>query len=500
MKEFAPQGRYHFVVKQKVATVPATAFPVLYLDGDNGFTIMWSLVDYFLAHPSRSETWMRDTARAVGLFYDYCSACRNTKMDRRTQLRKFMSSLEHGTVDVDAETDPTGLYWAPTGLSKAKRLRSSLSRFIDWVIEEELEAKGLSTFKSPMKSNEKLTLSLLKTAKGIIGRSYMEHAKDHSAKAEDLRKIRNAFSYEFEDDPKAYINAQSEAKSFPLELVAPLLDYGFIKDPLATNPFEREDITAKMVTILLLFGGLRKSEPFHLWFNDIIPINEFECQARIYHPRLAQTNLIGEKNKTRDQYLRERNLRPRHDKLNPKSLKAGWKKLAVDKTTYHADIYWLHSSAQAMFVSLYTLYLSYRSKLMETYQKNRGHDHPFLFVSTGVDRRTGESYVGAPYSVSQFNKSYNKALNRLELHLGIKISRGKEAAMNPHALRHCFAQALSDMGVDTKIIQKCLHHRTINAQEAYKGVTSQKVQEALANYALTNPATNYLQINNKKIK
>lgn len=144
-----------------------------------------------------------------------------------------------------------------------------------------------------------------------------------------------------------------------------------------------------------------------------------------------------------------------------------------------------------------TLYLSYRSELMATYEKQRGHDHPFLFVSTGIDRRTGESYVGAPYSISQFNKSYNNALNRLESHLGMKIPRGRDEAMNPHSLRHLYAQALKDMGLSDKIIQKCLRHRTINAQEAYEGVSSQKVQDTLANYSITGSVQSFLQLTNK---
>lgn len=497
MKEFAPIGRHHFVVKQKVATVPATAFPILYLESDHGYTIMWSLVDYFLAYPSRSQTWMRDTARAIGLFYDYNTACQNSNTDRHTQLRKFMSCLEFGTIDTEAQTDPIGLYWAPTGLDKAKRLRGRLADFIDWVIEDELKSKGLSTFKAPRKKNEELTISLLKTAKGINKRSYMEHVKDPYQVAEHLKTTKNAFGYHFEDDPKTYLNAQSELKSFPVELIQPLLKYGFIKNPHATNLFDREDITAKMITLLLLFGGLRKSEPFHLWFNDIMPTNDFECQSRLYHPRLAKVNLLGEKDKTRDLYLRERKLRPRHDRMNSKSYHAGWKKLAVDKSSYHADIFFLHKSAEAMFVSLYTLYLSYRSKLMETYVREHGNDHPFLFVANGIDKRTGESYVGAPYSIGQFDKSYNKALDRLEVHLGMQIPRGRDSALNPHSTRHFYAQALEDMGVSDKVIQKCLRHRTINSQEAYKNVSAQKIRDTLSNYSVTAPIATTSQIRNK---
>ncbi|MGL6315691.1 site-specific integrase [Vibrio sp. WXL103] len=406
-----------------------------------------------------------------------------------------MSSLEHGTFNTD-NSDPTGLYWAPTGIKRAKTLRSCLSNFIDWLIEEEKDAKGISTFIPPVKQSEKLTLSLLKTANRIINNSFMAHTKSQNEIASQLLKTRKTFGYEFEDDPSTYFNAQSEAKSFPIELIAPLLEHGFIKDPLATNPFEREDITAKMITILLIFGGMRKSEPLHLWFNDVTPTPEFGCQITLYHPSAAKTNLIGEKDKTRKQYLKERGMLPRNSLANPKTLKAGWKKLAVDKNSYHADMFWLHKSAEALFSSLYTLYLNYRSKLLEIYKKNHNHDHPFLFVSTGIDHRTGESYEGSPYSIAQYNKSYSKALDRLETHIGLAIPRGREAALNPHSVRHFYAQALEDMGIDSKIIQRCLRQRTINAQQAYKGISTQKITETLNKYStINNPVNSQLKIN-----
>ncbi|NMU46829.1 site-specific integrase, partial [Vibrio parahaemolyticus] len=99
---------------------------------------------------------MRDTARAVGLFYDYCTACNITSVNQRTQLRKFMFSLENGTIDTN-EKDPTGLYWSPTGLTKAKRLIGSLSKFIYWVNQEESLSNGSTTFVAPTKNSEKLT-------------------------------------------------------------------------------------------------------------------------------------------------------------------------------------------------------------------------------------------------------------------------------------------------------------------------------------------------------
>ncbi|GEA22194.1 integrase [Vibrio harveyi] len=498
MREHAPIGRHHIVVKQTVVASPTTVFPILYLEGQHGYSIMWSLVEYFIAYASKSDSWMRDTARAVGLFYDFNKAYRSSDLDKTKQLRKFITSLEHGTIDTETHYDETGLYWAPTGLDKSKRLRTRLVAFIDWVDEQEAKEKetGKSDFKAHKKKNEKLALSLLKSARYIIGRSPMAHVKNPIKVAEKLSRSKSSLDYEFDDDPKTYQNSESETKSFPIELIAPLMQVGFIKDAEAENPFEREDITTKMITILLLFGGLRKGEPFHLWFNDIYPCDDFQCQAKLCHPRLAPTNLVGESDKTRQEYLKERRMRPRHDKMNPKSLKAGWKKLAVDKKTYHADVFFMHSAAEALFVSLYNIYLPYRRTLMETYIKEKGHDHPFLFVATGTDKRTGESYIGAPYSMHQFSKSYNKALDRVENHIGMKIERGRDSALNPHALRHCYAQLLDDMGVDRKVIQRCLHHRTINAQEAYKGISAQKVKDTLANYSTISALPSKLQLTN----
>ncbi|OEF08159.1 hypothetical protein A138_09600 [Vibrio crassostreae 9ZC77] len=494
MKEHVPIGRHHIVVKQKVATSTTTIFPVLYIEGANGYVVMWSLIRYFLAHSSKSDTWMRDTARAIGLFYDFNTKLRSLNLNKHAQFRNFLSCLECGTIDTESHLDKTGLYWAPAGLDKTKRLRTRLVAFIDWIESEHRETGGNSTFINSNNRNETLTLSLLRSARNIIERSPMSHTKSVQKVAQNLFRSQKALGYEFGEDPKAYINNHSENKAFPVELIAPLLEYGFVKKPLSDSLFEREDITAKMITILLLFGGLRKGEPFHIWFNDVIPYSDFKCQTKLYNPRLAKTNLWGEKSKTRQEYLKERHMRPRNDKMNSKSYRARWKSLAVDKKTFHADVFFLHPSAEALFVTLYQMYLVYRSKLMEIYVENNGHDHPFLFVSAGVDRRTGQSYLGAPYSVKAFTESYNKALIRLEQHLGLNIELGRNSALNPHALRHYYAQALTDAEINEKVIQKCMHHRTLYAQGSYKEVSALKVQEILSKSSVSNFALNKNQI------
>ncbi|ASG04266.1 site-specific integrase [Vibrio anguillarum] len=488
MKKSAPIARSHIVVKQRTTGRHSTAIPVLYLETDNGLAVMWSLVDYLTTFATKGDSWKRNTARAVGLFYDYTLARLSEDSPKKKILKEFVRDLRFGTIDPETHIDTTGLYWAPSGLRVSKRLSGCLESFILWVECEQKENSGLSTYIEQCDKGERLTLKGLHAGYSIAKFSMMEHVKDPKNIARKLLQKKLRFGYHFGHDPSSSLAGSYEYKSFPTELIAPIIEYGFIKDEHATDPFKREDITAKMIFLLLVHGGLRKGEPLHLWVSDVIILIDNECRVTLRHPSLAPTKIIGE-TCDRNTYLLQRNLRPRDDDYNSKSYKVGWKELDIDKTEFSADVFWIHESSQKMFGVLYTLYLNhYRGPLMEKYINNHGTDHPFLFVSTGINNATGESYEGAPYSQRAFENAYNKALDRVEKHLNLRIPRGKDAHLNPHCLRHHFAYALDQAGVPAKIIQKCLHHRTINSQEAYKGISSDQVRASLSNYSITDPA------------
>lgn len=121
---------------------------------------------------------------------------------------------------------------------------------------------------------------------------------------------------------------------------------------------------------------------------------------------------------------------------------------------------------------------------MKIFRENYSFEHPFLFVSSGINQRTGESFEGAPYSMSSYDKSFSKALDRLELKLNKPIPRGRGGSINPHALRHHYAKVMAEAGVPPKVIQSCLHHRAINSQEAYKGLSPEKISKILEGYKI----------------
>ncbi|MGN5073603.1 hypothetical protein ACTG2C_01065 [Aeromonas veronii] len=229
--------------------------PMLYLMTPNGLSVFWPLVEYFKAHPNTSLSWARQTSRALGLLYDFSVAVAKLGLSRQELFRRFSLSLCHGTIDAETHHDKSGLYWAPSSLSVQKKMCSSITRFIAW--KDEASCKGEPVF---LKYLDEVPPSLkrLLTASKIASKSMLYHAKDVSMLAERLDRARLIFGMELGYDPRELIGNRRTVNDFPSELIPQLIMYGFIRDPHATDPFEREDITAKMITILLAGGGLEK--------------------------------------------------------------------------------------------------------------------------------------------------------------------------------------------------------------------------------------------------
>ncbi|PVZ66787.1 site-specific integrase [Pelagibaculum spongiae] len=483
--KIAPIARNHVVVRQRTAGKHSTVIPVLYLGTSAGYHVMWALVDYFVRYSANSDAWKRNVARAVGLFYDYDKA-RNRKVhSSKILLREFVQDFCFGTIDPESHLDTTGLYWAPSGLRVAKRISAALENFIIWLEFEKDQHSGLLDYISKCREGEKITLRELHAGYSIAKFSMLEHLKDPRNIARRLLSKKTRFGYQFGDDPSSSLIAGNDYKCFPTELISPILEHGFIKNEYASNIFEREDITAKMIFLLLVHTGLRKGEPLHLWVSDVIIPFDSHCRVTLRHPSFAPTKIAGEQYDRRT-YLLQRKLRPRNDNYNNKNYKVGWKQLDVDRKEFSAEAFWLHESSQAIFAKLYSIYLNYyRAPLLERYKKNHGTDHPFLFVAAGINRTTGESFEGAPLSLAALEKAYDKALDRTQKKLNIKIPRGRSSNMNLHCLRHHYAKAMMMSGVTDKVIQKCLHHRTINSQQAYKTLSSEKIRAMLSEFTIT---------------
>ena len=491
--KFSAVSQNHVIVVQEVKGVVGVTIPALYIESFGKAQLVNSLTSYFLANTNRSMTWMRTRARALGLFYDYCAAlarCSDSPMSYQDMIARFGISIANGTMNPKSATDELELFWPPSSIQNAKRMISALREFIEWCSYKNLVPESISLRRNQLPVDEHSYIKYLYQA--YIAKSYkfLGHTVTASSIASNMAHQKNLMPLNLTEN----VSKVSSAIHFPDKFVSILLKDGFVKNPLATDPFEREDITAKMITILLMFGGCRHSEPYHLWFNDVIPQIDGSCKVFLRHPSESETFIPGEGLKSRKQYLLECGLLPRNSKSNTKSFKSGWKQLQVDDD-YSAPVHLLFPEAENMFRELYILYTrKYRPLLMKQRKENGGIQHPFLFVSGW----NGD--IGAPYSMEAYRKALKRAYSRLNKKYGLNIVYSKKLGTSPHGMRHYYGQALTDLGLDMKVIQKLMHHRTILSQSVYTEPNGEKIQATL-NIALKKIKTEEFKfISNETLK
>jgi|TARA_R110002060_G_scaffold78300_3_gene91229 hypothetical protein len=476
--------QFHTILNQEIEHMGGLILPVLYLNTEEGIRRMESLIGYFISHADKSTSWHKTRARGVGLFYDFCQSVANKTYfqgedPHRVIFRRFYRSLIMGTIDTKTGLDPTKLFWPPNSIKVANRMCSAITEFIRYLDSEGIGTNNfLKTSHSTIPNNEPASLKFLYRAIIIKNSSFLAHTVDVNKQAKKIRDREHRAIVNFNSSTNTN-HSDVEVKRFPSELVAPFFEYGFIIDEKSEIPHEREDITAKMMSLILFFGGTRISEPLHLWFNDVLPDYSESglCNVYLRHPSDAKTYIAGE-NKLRSQYLAERGLLPR-TKGTTKSYKAGWKNLQTDKALT-APVFFMHSNAQYLFNQMYIYYMEqYRPPLMEINGNLGKPDHPFLLVSSGIDQATGESYEGSPYSLKAYSNAFKRALNRVEKALNIVIPRGLEYGTVPHGPRHFYGGTLCDIGIKEKIVQKCLRHRSILSQGTYTAPTFEGIQKSL---------------------
>jgi hypothetical protein len=424
---------------------------------------------------------MKLRARAIGLFWDFTQAIKNQRtwdapQTHRQVIRRFTMALLSGTVSPDRPNEELGLYWPSTSLPQVKRIMSSLVDFVSWCHDEGIGNIEISGHHAP--TNPELLVRFLYVAHYLKNVSFMSHAKRTTIIARRLAQRNSQFPINLPSVGQISTGSNVAVKTFPVEFLGAFLQHGFLVDSSATEMHKQIDISGKMAALLMLFGGLRRSEPHHLWFNDVFPTLE-GCRVTIAHPEMAKCNLGGSPGMLRSEYLRMLGLQARNIAHGNKSYKVGWKNPALDDD-YTAPVYWINDGAEALFREMFIYYLRYRQQLVDHHVINGGVDHPFLLVSNGIDNNTGDDLRGAPYSYAALGNSWDRAMNRTESFLGVKLPRDKASGLTPHGGRHFYGQILQESGVDRKIIQSCLHHRSGRSQDVYTVPSQSIIQETLS--------------------
>jgi hypothetical protein len=418
--------------------------------------VLRPLVDYMIknAH-NKSASWRQKLAQAVGLLIDYMSA-NHEYFDRPEDLfEAFVARLYTGTANSDGK-DQGQLYWMGMNTPLIRQLTGQLSEFSDWMAKQQ-RTQPLNPWRTATKGEELLSWVAWEKRRN---HSIFSHVVDYDVAALQNKRARQTLT------KKSPTVDRGAVKHFPEDRIEELLFKGFIVPGKLNSPRleERLNLRDILITMLMNFGGVRRSEPFHLFVHDVLPdpIHPERAYVRIFHPEegLAPDDWRDATGKpikcNRTAYLKGKyGLRPRNLHFPSDAMYAGWKGNVVEADGKFMPVFWFPQWAGELFLKLWVLYMAKRSRL---------HcNHPFAFVTE----------KGKPYAINYFVGQHSRAVER------IGMTPAKMLGTTPHGHRHGFGQRLTDYEIDPLARKKALHHNSMESQLVYTEPDMRKVNRML---------------------
>ncbi|MCX7205650.1 MAG: gamma-mobile-trio recombinase GmtY [Proteobacteria bacterium] len=415
------------------------------------------LIHYILKHRHMlSESNTNKLVQAVGLLIDYMEANHPAFDNPDDLFNIFVQRLYSGTIGIDGD-DHSDLYWDSRSPAVVRVLVNHLSKFSDWMAQEQ-GTRPLNPWREATRAEEQLAWAAWQHKKS---RAFLGHTMGIDVPSLQVSQARSVL---LKRNP---VIDHDAVKFFPADRMDDLLFKGFIVPgkQKSLRIEERLNLRDILITMLLHFGGLRMSEPFHLYIHDVIPdyTSSSEALVKVYHPSLglAPPDLYDAKGKpvhcNRATYLRDKyGLLPRTEYKSSHTLHAGWKGNALDSKQHFMHVHWSPRWAGGLFWKLWVFYMAQRDQL--------NPDHPYAFVTR----------EGKPYSIDAFEDAHAKAVNR------IGLVPAKALGTTPHGHRHAYGQRLSDLGLDAIFLKKALHHKSLESQLVYTEPDRVKLNRAIS--------------------
>jgi len=293
-------GHCHLCVTVRDAERGGRLAHLLIVDGQP----LWPVLRYFQERNFGFAT-EATYAMAAGLLIDFIGT-HATQYADLTHRASLFNTFAHAVLDgtIRDGNDPTGLWWHPRTTARAKRLVTLVCELSDWLAEH-YGATSINPLTRTASMSEQIAFwRRWNTQKAT---SLLGHAKAPGQVDERARKARRVAL------PGQDIVVRDRRPYFPEEHIEELLFEGFLipghqKDQRAWNRWNLRDI---LITMLLHYGGLRISEPMHLWVDDIFidPMHRESARVLVHHPRDgiydAVDRLTGKRGRTtRVEFLR----------------------------------------------------------------------------------------------------------------------------------------------------------------------------------------------------
>ncbi|HEY8157540.1 MAG TPA: gamma-mobile-trio recombinase GmtY [Methylobacter sp.] len=425
--------------------------------------IISSHMEYLLDHAhARSQSWMKLQITSLKLLLRYVSANINLFSSAQEMFKTFVQQLYSGTIGTDGN-DPSMLYWLPRNTATANGIIASLAQYSDWLTSN-YHIEPLNPMKQACSYEQILYWSAWNHRHN---RAFLGHTWDKKKSIENSWFVRSVVA-------KKNSKQLGSVKYFPDKHFANLLFSGFTNygHEHSKNLGERFNIRDILITLLLNGGGLRISEPFHLYLHDVTldPLHTGRniAYVRVYHPINGQApnDWFDRDGKpytvNRESYLKGKfGLIPRNKSTN-RTYRAGWKvkKLDNEKSNF-ITVQWFPSIYGELFYVLWKLYL----RQIRDVERN----HPFAFISLSG------SNLGKPLSISAYYQNHARAINKIGFY------PSKDTGLSPHGHRHAYGQRLKNAKIDPVVRRNALHHSSLESQLVYCQPQIEEVSRILNN-------------------
>jgi len=436
--------------------------PVILIEGQG---LLVDHAQYLLLNINKGKTWRTNSIQSVRMFMDFIAATQSSYESPSEAFKGFVDACRYGTKDMQGN-DPSGLYWNPLSNKRGNVLIKHLTMYTDYLANtKDNEKLRLNPFKKATRYEEIVELAAYYHRNKNTFLSHLNDGREDRGKAELARVVAM----------RTQRGATSEyIKNFPEEHVSALVLEGFKKKGVlpTSSIYKRVDLGNVLITYLLVYGGLRVSEPFHIYLDDVLKDEDGCAIVKVYHPEEGFAPCVdaNRKPETRASFLAKKfGLLPRNNDANPKNYYAGWKDPALHVGNFFY-VNWFPRSAGIEFYKLFKVYIE-NVRIRQTTEINskgamvlkENANHPFVFVNRD----------GAPKSYHKYVEQFKRAVER------IGLTSRKDLGTTPHGCRHYYGQSLKNSGVDGQIITRALHHRSPDSKDVYTEANEKTVKNAL---------------------
>ncbi|WP_083920979.1 gamma-mobile-trio recombinase GmtY [Hahella ganghwensis] len=405
------------------------ALPAIYTESG----LLISHLRYLADNSYKSGSWLDRSVFAVMLLIRYINANQSVFEDATSLLRSFSQCLSLGTVNPSTLEDESRLYWSPRSSEDANTLLGHITTYTDWLSDQpEYDQQRINKFRKATSVEQRLNWCAYyhKHARVFLNHLYLPNSPTSS-----LNHVRQVQTHQ-----RASIQVAT-TKRFPTSEIRRLLDRGMVKPKAGVDQEGKciPDYKNQAITLLMHYGGVRKSEVFHLYLNDIhVDRQRSEAIVRIFHPSegISPDSRYGNR---REYLMREFGLKPRTDYAKSERLHSGWKgPLLTDKRKFF-QVQFFPPEKAAEFLLVWRDYL-----LHQRVEPSSLSDHPYAFTNS----------KGQPETLKNFQRQHQNAVRR------IGLEHSKSIGTTEHGHRHAYGYRLANHGFSQVEVQKAMHHKS----------------------------------------